>query len=1023
MDTPGNELRQDQAAPEPLKKPIGIGAAFREWLEKQEKEAYAEWIGRLSPEELKSYETMGFQFQLVKAICQNPEMIALSADEREDKKAGEDDDEKDRGKIGESRSERFSFSEVAQIVKDLERMAQKFLGRELERKPNALFDQFITAYNTLRAFLAQQERVGFVEEQEHLTVTITPYFDQELFEIIETAMPPDMLTLIKSGEVPHGTNGGVEREEVRQAYSRMVRSLQLNDEEKEQFKQALRVIVKVRRKILDNREDTSKGLKRQLEVDDLREIVESMGSLECLRRVYGTNTNSGILGLEKMFGLNEIHRLVQFIRSWEGTFRWLSKMKMGRMVPETEAIEEIGEKSPEDYEKRLEEEREKRRLIIKNFTDAFNLIFPDPLAPMIMKRHREVLRRRIQNYKVLAQYVNGIGDEKLKRDLKEILFMISTILSYLDYMWNMHEVEENGAGKHIVYPKKMLLLGPLIIQEVEELAGKLNLLSEQYRGAFADTEGEFDDLFDMEHKPAEDEQKPVEEQKPRGLGIRYEDSSAFRFGPDTIVSITHDNALAAADVQTPEDKKHQELKTKLSNCMGMIAFTLMVNISGARRNLGAARVKNVMVNEEKPANGEKMTQTLSYDIHDFINDLRDPFYTLLYEIAKVFDDRVTKKEVLPELEAHEDQAARLRYQMYALGARIKPSAEVMAFAMIADPKQLADEIVPGLQAVFTNLTDDINTFQSYQEQNLNDKKYHEVLRGAGYEKLVRLANALNDFDENHNGQLEVRTVELFVLRKRLDEFAEKLQMSSSKGELPHNGVLGAWLKDLMMLKKVEDRILANGISPEAMGKLQEQYVERFMHVLNTMYDISTKDELVHSVPDQNNVETYKVPAAVKERFGTFLETNPLAEQCQTTDFTQCFHKFYKLIHLMGDFTQVCDLQMNPNTPEQEFLKEFDMRKAETFARECKTLLEADYASTDRIQKNKLLLSLAASREALGHLMFRAPERAEILDIILNDMENTIRVRYEQGKPIHPDDLETFYFQFLREIEEQPITVQ
>jgi hypothetical protein len=195
-----------------------------------------------------------------------------------------------------------------------------------------------------------------------------------------------------------------------------------------------------------------------------------------------------------------------------------------------------------------------------------------------------------------------------------------------------------------------------------------------------------------------------------------------------------------------------------------------------------------------------------------------------------------------------------------------------------------------------------------------------------------------------------------------------------------------------------------------------------MHVINIMYDISTKDELVHSVPDQGNVERYPVQPAVKERFGAFMQANPLVERCQTPDFTPCFHKFYKLVHLMSDFSQVCDLQMNPNTPEQEFLKEFDMRKADALVRECKTLLEADYCSTDRIRKNKLLLSLATCREALGHLMFRSPERAEILDIILNDMENTIRVRYEQEKPIQPDDLETFYLQFLREAVEEPITV-
>ena len=126
---------------------------------------------------------------------------------------------------------------------------------------------------------------------------------------------------------------------------------------------------------------------------------------------------------------------------------------------------------------------------------------------------------------------------------------------------------------------------------------------------------------------------------------------------------------------------------------------------------------------------------------------------------------------------------------------------------------------------------------------------------------------------------------------------------------------------------------------------------------------------------------------------------------------------------MSDFMQVCDLQKNPNTPEQEFLKEHDMRKAQVLNDELKKLAEADYESTTRTQKNKLLLSLATCREALGHLVFRAPEQAENLDMYLADMENTVRVLYEHGRRISPDNLESFYMTVIREELENPITVR
>jgi len=983
---PEGRVSQD-GSPVIPEKPFNIGAALRNVFEQYEKQAYSEWIGKLTPEEMATYEKMGFHFQLLRAICQNHEMIALSADENELK--------------------RFSFFEVVQLVKDLKKMAVDFLGQELHRKPNPNLEQFVNAYKTLKVFLVQKEKIAFTEVQEDATLTATPYIDQDLLKIIEKTMPPDMVTLIKSAEISEGTNGKIERNEVKTSFTKMVVALQLTEPEKEQFVNALRVIAKIRQKILDNKPSNIGSI--HLQIQDLRDMVEALGKMECLRRVYPSNPELDIYHSEKLFGLSEIYRLAKFIISWEKTFRWLGQMQLGKA--KVEKILPDNEIANEDEES-IEDMNEKRRETIKNFMDSFSLVFPDPLAPMIVKRHREVLRRRIQNYPALAVSLNGITDDKTKKDLKRVLFQISTILSYLDYMWNMHEVRENEGGKHIVYPKKMILLGPLILQETEELAATLNFLSEQYRGTLGTGEDDLDDIFG--------------EKKPAGLGINFEESNIFKLGPDSIISMTRNNALATADAQTDEDKQRKEQKEKLADSLNMIGYVLSVSIKTARQNLRATSVKNVLVNEEKTVEGNKaVPQTLSYDIHDFINDLRDAFSAVLFEMARIFNNDVSKHDVLPEIAAQEEQAAQLRGRINMLGERIKPTAEVMAFAMVAAPEQMAEDIIPGLKAIVTNLAAEISDFQRYQEYNLNEKKYHEVLRGAGYEKLVRLANAIEDFDTNYNEQLDGSVLDLFILRKRLEEFAEKTQMGMNMGKFPRNGILGAWIKDLELLKKVEDRILINGLKQEEMQELQIKYVERFMHVLNIFYDICHKQTVVHSIPDgsEEDVTTLTVSPEIREHFQVFFDANPLVQECMTEKFTSCFHKFYRLMHLMSDFSQVCDFQLNANTAEQEFLKEYDMKKAKILEEECKKLLEADYVSTDRLQKNKLMLSLAACREALGHLLFRAPEEAEILDIILNDMENTVRIRYEQGKPIHPEDLETFYLQFIREQVENPITVR
>ncbi len=996
METPEKDLIEakiDQGARE---RHFDVGAYFRNRLGNKEKESYAEWMDKLNLEETKCYETMGYHFQLLQAICKNPEMIALSA--------------------GEGSGERFSFQEVVQLVKDLENMAKKFLGRELERRSNPILDQLINAYNLLRIFVAQQKKATFTEDDEAASLSVRPHFDRDFMDLVETTFPVDMVTLIKSGETGESTNGQkIERNQISLALTKMVAALQMNEEEKEQFKNALKTIAKVRQKVL-NGQNADTRISKELKIEDLREVVNSLANMECLRRIFPPSPEHGMRPTDQMFGLNEVQRLLKFIKSWEDTFRWLGTMKMGKLFH--------GEETDEEREKRLEEEREKRRDIIRIFTNSFNNIFPDPVAPMIVKRHREVLRRRIQRYKAIGDTVNAIVDEKLKSDLKRMLFQISTILSYLDYMWNMHTVGENEAGKHIIYPKKMLLLGPLILQETENLMAELNILAEKYHGNLGEeATNDEDDFFGATLR---------ESIPPSGLALSYEDSQMFRLGPDKVIKLTHDTAMAAADIESDDDRKIAEQKDKLSNAMWTVASVLAFSIRDARRNLNATRVKNVLINEEDDKEQDSPI-TLSYDIHDFINDLKDVFSLVLFEIGRTFDHSITKQQVLPEIAAHEEEAARLRSEVYTLGTRIRPAMDILSYAV--DKKNRAryvEEYVPGLQNIeivdtlkeaVSALTKDISEFQRQQEINLKAKRYHEVLRGAGYEKLVRLANSIKDFETNYNAILDKNSVDIYVLRKRIDEFAEKTQLAATLEKLPRNGIIAAWLKDVEYLKKVESRILANGLKPAETEELQQKYAERFLHVLNVMFDIRAHEEVKHCYPEDPEDTVYAVDPRVREHFTAFIETNPLTEECSTENFTRQFNKFYKLMHLMSDFMQVCDLQKNPNTPEQEFLKEYDIKKAQALQEGYQKLLNADYTDMGKIQRNQLVLQMAICREALGHLFFRAPEQAEKLDFILSDMENTIRIRYENGKAMSQEDLETFYLQFIREAAENPIEIR
>ncbi len=767
---------------EPIRVPekhFDVSELFRSQAE-QEKKAYLDWMSRLTPEETQTYEQMGYHFQLLRAICQNLEMIALSKDD--------------------NNGERFSFNEVIDLVKDLEKMAEKFLGREAERKSNPALKQLVSAYNILRIFAAKQENQTYTEDQDGYSLSIMPHFDNDFMELVEKVFPNDMVRIIEEMEKDTDDKKANGREEAAKSFEKMVVGLQHNEKEKMEFIEALKAVVKVRQKVIQGKKRHGPAvnqldLTNQIDLQDIHDVINALSRMECLRRIYHSGAESAIRGNEQTFGLHEINRLVRFIRNWKRTFRWLGKMKVGMLIPEDrEETDEEREKKEEEREKREQEELEKKYDIIKNFTESFNTIFPDPVAPMIVRRHREILRQRIRNYPQLIKIISELP-EALQTDFKRVLFQISTTLSYLDYMWNMHQVEENSAGKHIVYPKKMLLLGPFILQEIENLGAIINLIINKHDKRKKEDMNMDDGFFEMETQP-------------KGLAMPYEDSVEFKIGPHGIINVTHDKAVAAADIQTKEELEALEQNKIFMESLETICLMLMVETKKARRNLKAAKVKNVITNDEA-SEDEKSSPTLSYDIHDFISDIQDMFSVTLYQIAVLFDKNVIKQQLLPELAAHEEQAARLRSQIHSLGARIRPGMQGMVHTLGPEPGQPSEvfpdglktaEIVPVLTDIIGKLAKDIGGFQHYQEMNLNAKKYHEVLRGAGYEKLVRVANALSDFTANHQEKFDIDVVDLYVFRKKIDEFAEKLQLDMK------NGIVAVWLKDLEILKKVENRI-------------------------------------------------------------------------------------------------------------------------------------------------------------------------------------------------------------------------
>ncbi|MFA5829553.1 MAG: hypothetical protein WC843_03595 [Candidatus Gracilibacteria bacterium] len=1008
-----------------------------------EKMAYTTWMESLTQAERESYDRLGFLFQLLHAVTQNREIIALSADERT--------------------AEKFSFTEVAELIGDVVREAESFLGpkdKELDRKENGIVTSFKKCYRNLVLLERLARAVYTVEEGPDCTTVIQFDADGDFLHIIENEMPKNLAAMVKLA-----SERGDEPLKKTRAQERFMIDLHASDLEKEQILKAVEKAGKALKKIKNARAHGENS--KILLPDDLQAIVVELGKVEHVRRLYVSNP--GMSG--QSYGIQEIQRLLQFVRNWEGTFRWVGGSKMAKMLEDdspgqkeeskdeteeehdarlekergdflekemrkkrdlfkdftdllsgkTKAGQKGAAKSEtkEEHDVRLEKEREKRRNIIQTFTDAFNLIM---VAPLIVRRHRKVLRARQSAFRLVGETVETIEDKKLKEKLGEVIFQVSTILSYLDHMWDMHGVEKNGAGKHIVYPKKMILLGPLILGDVEKLFVELNYLSERFRKSDPDN-GETDSMSIEDGMFADFLDEPESKKSLAGLGMNYKTSGTsetFRVDDvNGIVSAVHDDAVETAKPKPPESQKEMSISDSLNG----LAMILAIALNGARADLRATHIKEVITNEEDdPENADAPLETLSCEIHDFIHDLYDALSSVLYEMTKIFKPDVTRHDVLPQSEAYEEQAACLRRDVIEIGTKITPAIELVTEIFEYGEEKRAATGLPMLQAALGGVAAHMAAFQVAQEQNLEEQKYHAVLRGASFEKMIRLANCSKDFKEQYCEELGPNTIELYVLRKQIDEFVEKTRGEISGGKLPNSGIIGAWMEDVDDLKKVEDRILANNLKPQELEKLQEIYSECFMHVLNVLDQIRKQEKVEHSYFDPNKrVSEHKVSEQVRGHFDDFAKANPMAEHCVTGLFTPIYFKFFKLMHLMSDFKQVCDLRRDPNTPEQMFLREYDMRKADVMFKENFEILMTYYAYPELPPEKKpeIMASLAECRKALSHLRFFDEKRAQDLDVIMADLERTLK----SGHKLNGVDLEDFYLQFFREYNHNPIVVK
>jgi len=630
------------------------------------------------------------------------------------------------------------------------------------------------------------------------------------------------------------------------------------------------------------------------------------------------------------------------------------------------------------------------------------------LSLAAMGRFRSIVKSHYEATAHLREVLDELEDETFKANVEVVFGRIFHLLAFLDTMWNKHQVVKNPAGIQIVYPPRMQKLARAALRLIVGL--KLDL--EQYgslyysdakKAAPATDDADFDLSFGEFY-----------------FGEEAESSQPPEVADLNEVAIsTHTEALSVTDIQSKEDKR----KEAIAKTMWELAQAIGISYADIRKVLKAVTTKPVAGSNDQDRN----IQTLSYDIDDFVRDEIDHMLQMLFQLALTIDPTITRHQVIPGIAEQEQDAVELRSEFSDLVAQTQSS---MAKITDADPQKENITIV----ATLTTLMKRIRLFQIHQENNLEARKYRGVLPGVAYEKFNALAKDVNDFLENDSEKLDDKTAQLFVVRKRLSEFAERIKRDLSLEEpsteaatelrfqLRPNQVISSWLNDMKELQGAEERILANGLTPDQLLQLQDKYVDRFFQVINRLDEIA-RGKKANVV--QGDKPAAEVPQATMEYFARFKAENEMMGTFICEDFNPSFFKLLKLGGIVENFTKCHGNLMATNSPTQLFLKEYDDAKeaAERLHTELFNFLSVDYTQTTPEHRNALLILLATCRQLLAQLRVTARddlEQIHELDLALSDMEKTVRARYAQNKPIPEDELQAFYLQFIHGAIDNPI---
>jgi HEPN domain-containing protein len=885
------------AAPELLR--LGLDKIMAAQQSPAVKEHQA-WLSRLTPEELKIYNEIGFRFQLMRSLLTNAHLIALPAGHNDFIKS------KETEKIPKAP---FSWEEFMKMLDEIREEAEKFLGREIERTKSRLFKNFTAFYHRLC----------------------------ELGNPIQLKNPNHNLSaaLIEAiKEMPKV-----------QDFNTLSFRLNLNVQEEIIFKSALKKLKQLYTTAKSTDIQNAAGADESVTANEIHEIAAELGKLECLRRI-GTRDQKG--------PLDEYKNLINYINTWKKSFEDISGI--------------INDKTAE---------------VFRTMAGTIAQSFPDAIMPATYRHHRDVIGHRVHQYKKLTEIINGIEDQNHKTLTKKIVFQIGIILSYLDFLWDMHETVDEHGGQKIIYPKSMLMIAPLISNETGKLIKNLQNIADSQKCASIcppanDENDEMEDLFNID-----------EDSQP---GIAVTEFGPTPRLPSIRPGIAPLRAIFSEEINTMLFTSLPEQKKSPNDYYKNITPTLEFLVSYLTRQMRDADKALRLTIVKKEAKYE----TLSPDIQTFQNSLQESLLLALVEVARIFEPNINKNDIIPEFIDFEDQSAELRIHLHNLGDVVENVGKNLDSLDIKSLNANPGNAPVKTKIELLKLMEAIEQFHVKQNACMEQSKYHATLIGHDFEMVNGFMVAIsNYFIDGGLDTINKNLLAEYTNIRELDELAKACSRSQAMVNLPKNESVNNWLVEWNELKKIENELDRAMLEGRGAVEPETRYRTIFLSL------IAKAKAIAQDTAENEGGDNFK----------EFAKNNPDIF-IHNYLFEPKLFKFTGLMKQFSDFRSIFGMKSQiGNAP---LLAEHDLRIKNTVHDALDIIIStAAFNDFSQTEQNAINGGIKQCRINAPHLQFIAPELVNELYENLKYLESYIAFAQQHGHKIDRSDLEDIFTGFRK----------